>query len=289
MTKKRKDTLITKEEARSEANSSKPSHELLRLIELVNEFGVLYRVKRPNLPSSQMISDKIYSESEIYIENQYEDWAGSDPIPVIKRKKSVTAEQILKEIRQITKDLPKLYSFLFDVAQDLYPITNKRYVKNTNDEWDEKIEGVIEKYDDIRLFAANLTQVAVLSNIHIRMMGLEKLRQLKLRQGYYLDMASSRYYIDNGRFKFELDLLAQHLQDIEAARLRYCLVCQSVFWAYDLRKVYCSRKCSNRFSQKKWYAKPDNKEQFLRNKKAEYHINKGSNRFPSRVKKEEEK
>ena len=162
-------------------------------------------------------------------------------------------------------------------------------MKNTNAEWSEKIEGVIDKYDEIRLFAVNLTQMTVLSNIHIGKRGLEHLNQMKLRRNYYLDMASSKYYINNGRFSFELDLLAQHLQGIQVARLRYCLICQSVFWATDLRMKFCSSKCRNTKNFKEWLSNPDNKEQFLRNKKAEYHIKKDSNRFQSRVKKEERK
>lgn len=313
MSKKTKDALITNEEAQTNSGSSKPPTELLHLIEIVNEIGVMYRVNFPDLPSSQTIAEKLYSELSPYSEadverySKHKFWIENDPLsakPAKKRKanytpgnppspppfipsiKRVTNEQILDEIKRLTRDLPKLYGFLFGDAQDLYPDTNKRYVKNTNAKWNERIEGVIDKYDDILLFAVNLAPIAVISTIHIGKFGLEKLRQLKLRQNYYLDMPSSRYYVVKGKFEFELDLLAQHLQGMEAARLRYCLVCQSVFWAYDLRKIYCSRKCSNRFNQKKWYAKPDKKEQFLRNKKAEYHINKGSNRFPSRVKKD---
>lgn len=58
MSKKTKDALITKEEAQAESNSNKPSLELLRLFELVNEIPIEY----PGLPSSRMISDKLFSE-----------------------------------------------------------------------------------------------------------------------------------------------------------------------------------------------------------------------------------
>lgn len=316
MPKKRKDTLITKTKKQTDNAFSNPSPELLNLFELVNELDKVFQVSFSILPSSRKISERLYSELSPYSEEDVEEYLkhkfwidndllsakpvkkrkanyipgnSPDPPPFIPKIKRVTNEQFVEEIKRTTKDSPELHSFLFDDNQDLYPITNKRYKKNTKAEWSEQIEGVIDKYDDIRLFAVNLTQMAASSGFYRNEFGLDRFKQMELRQNYYLDMPSSRYYIDKGRFRFELDLFAQHLQGVEAFRVRLCFVCHSVFWAYDLRKKYCSRKCSNRLSQKKLYADPDKKEKILRNKKADYHSRKGSNRFPSRVKKEEEK
>lgn len=301
MVKKSKDTLITKTKKQMDDAFSNPSPELLHLFELVNELDKAFRVSFSILPSSRKISERLYSELSPYSEEDVEGyfkhkfWIDNDllsakpvkkrkayyipgnspdPPPFIPKIKRVTNEQIVEEIKRTTKDSPKLHSFLFDDNQDLYPITNKRYKKNTKAEWSEQIEGVIDKYDDIRLFAVNLTQMAAISSFHRNEFGLERFKQMELRQNYYLDMPSSRYYIDKGRFRFELDLFAQHLQAVEAFRVRLCFVCQSVFWAYDLREKYCSRKCSNRFSQKKWYSKPDNKDKFLQKKKSDYQSQK---------------
>ena len=68
MTKKLKDTVITKKERQADSESDKPSPELLYLIAVVNEICKPYRADFQKLPSSTMIKERIYSKLDVLYE-----------------------------------------------------------------------------------------------------------------------------------------------------------------------------------------------------------------------------
>jgi hypothetical protein len=276
MSNKRKDTLITKTKTNNN-DSNKPSNELLGLIELVNEM----LLKKPSLTYSRVIAEKLYTDGITTISSEENGGYFNKKIIISSNSRAMASEKesdtngmVLEEIKRITKELPKLHNFIFNEKQNLYPDTNKKYVRYSRGTPEKKVEGIIYKYDDILRFATNLAGLAVITSTHINNeFGLDHLNQMELTPNY-LDMPSSRLYIEKGKFNFELDLFAHHLQDLEAYRVRHCFVCKSVFWAYDLRSKYCSRKCSNRLSQTKWISNPDNKNKFLQKKKLGYQAKK---------------
>lgn len=284
MPKKEKDTLITKKGLQADIDQSKPSPELLYLVELVNEIPKKY----PGLPTYQQIRDGVASKQSWRefqpfghlgeLETDLPDYLKAD----YEFQSKTPNQTAFEEIKRITKDLPKLYNYLFGINQDSYLEINKRYEMTSH-------LGLFEKYNEILSFTKNLVQMAIHCSVFIKRFGVKGLEELELKQTFYIDMYSSNFYIKNGTFDFEPNLLQKLLQGLEVARLRFCGVCRSVFWAKDLRMKVCSRKCANSQNIKNWLSKPENKENFLRNKKAEYHKNKDSNRFPSRVKKEVEK
>jgi hypothetical protein len=281
MSKKAKDTLITKEKAQEFVDSRQPPHELLLLIELVNEIPK----RHPGLPKYEAIREGITSKQSWRQFQPFGHIREPEPdLPVYLKdgyalQNKSTAQTAIEEIKRITKDLPKLYNYLFGINQEPYLQINKRY-EMRND------YGLLEKYDEILSFTHHLVDMAIHCSIFCNDFGVKGFEELALKETLEIDIYPSNFYVRNGTFDFEPNLLQKMLQGLEVTRLRYCDVCKSVFWAFDLRMTYCSSKCRNNKNFREWLSKPDNKELFLRNKKAEYHSRKGSNRFPSRVKKD---
>lgn len=81
-----------------------------------------------------------------------------------------------------------------------------------------------------------------------------------------------KYQIKN--LKDGLDLLIEALEGIDAKYLRRCSDCSKIFFANDLRQIYCSEKCRNLKNTKIWLSKPGNKESFLEAKKEKYKARK---------------
>lgn len=93
--------------------------------------------------------------------------------------------------------------------------------------------------------------------------------------------------VEEGKFSFWIPPFIQAFSpEQEAERLSICPNCERIYWKYRANAQTCSKECSGEYRFKKWLSNPENKEQFLKNKKAKYHQNKKSERFPSRIRKE---
>jgi hypothetical protein len=72
----------------------------------------------------------------------------------------------------------------------------------------------------------------------------------------------------------ELDSFSKAINDVDATRIRECLVCERIFWAGKRNQKSCSNRCANNYRQRKWQEKWQEKYKPQRYKKAEQQAKK---------------
>lgn len=60
------------------------------------------------------------------------------------------------------------------------------------------------------------------------------------------------------------------IEEIDLRRLKKCVICSKVFWAYKLNKKYCSKKCSNKYHEKPYPKDQQTKDKINERRRSNY-------------------
>lgn len=81
----------------------------------------------------------------------------------------------------------------------------------------------------------------------------------------------------DGKINFLNNKIAEALQGIPAERLRFCPICNHIFWAYRLDQNWCSKKCSDVHFQKQRRA-DDKKRDAINERRRQNYAHKMANK-----------
>ncbi|MBA3335407.1 MAG: hypothetical protein H0T08_07340 [Acidobacteria bacterium] len=65
---------------------------------------------------------------------------------------------------------------------------------------------------------------------------------------------------ENYRGNLSLGVFSDVIEDTDFRRLKKCIVCSDIFWAYRLNTKFCQKKCSNQYHQKEIIKDPKRKD-----------------------------
>lgn len=229
----------------------KPSDDLLKLIELANLAPL-----KPTLPDSHFIIAKLYFEKtgKLYPQVQFDIHHSLDnsllPNEQDVRTHFEAQKDALEEIRKTTKKFPRLYHYVFDETEETQCTIHGQPSRFQQ----------LTRYDSILLIQDLLIKIAIHSTVFIEGLGLEEFTRNSFSTASEF-IFPIKWRIKGGKLRFEITHITKTLEGIDARRLRFCEVCQSVFWAYRLDAKYCSEKCGNRFRVNKSIAKKEKRAQ----------------------------